>query len=93
MVVHQHIGVDRDPVLDGHFPQRGEQALAVLITLKDGLAVVASKDDVLCVTWQHEAGKAGHVGSPSVKKSAETNIRLRPLLISGQFECLPTGCR
>ncbi|MCY1552128.1 hypothetical protein D9M68_885050 [compost metagenome] len=61
MVVHQHPGVQRHLVLAGVFPDQVEQHAPVRIVQHDGLAVVASLNDVVRVTGQGQAGKTGHV--------------------------------
>jgi hypothetical protein len=60
VVVHDHVG------MDGHFeglrmllPQR-QQTLTVCIIAHDGLAVIASLNDVVGIACNGEAGLAGH---------------------------------
>ena len=60
MVVHQHIGMHCHAELFRTLHQQCQHAFKVVPVNEDGLAVVATLDDVVRVTGQGQAGLAGH---------------------------------
>jgi hypothetical protein len=73
VVGHQDKGVDPATVASGGITEIGEIALAVLLAMKTGLAVVAALNDVLGNANEMKTGFAGHGHLPVATTGDQMN--------------------
>jgi hypothetical protein len=59
MIVHQHVGMDRQAIMPGCVFQAFHIVLAVVIMEKDGLLVITAMNNALGLTFDEITGQAG----------------------------------